>query len=396
MKLSDFMDENKKNLITTGQYLKDLLQLIPVFIFLSCLLLWLYLRDIHRLDLFIPSLSNISNAMPILFSLILFTLDFIKPTLPLLLLILLKPLNKHPTNNDSIKLLIIIPISIMCFFCVLYTSVFIIEKQKIEITSEILSLLSYSLSIITITMVVTFIMGVNYQNIVHRSSIIIVTFISIYLYSYSSKYTTQLFIHIGTWVDLVYVIAMLTFIAMCNYFPVLYIIKIFNDNKPSNLFLLNFTPIILILPGLLLPPFRMYMLQRTMINIGISNWCSNYYRVNEKDYSASLFPKKYWHTTIIENNPSQYFILAQAPFYLGSNLLLCPENSRAIYLMKMTMDFKISKNERIMKRIKAAKMFQQCFVFDAKKTEKSNTTFINEIDGDELQNDNDCAPIKLH
>lgn len=117
--------------------------------------------------------------MPILFSLILFTLDFIKPTLPLLLLILLKPLNKHPTNNDSIKLLIIIPISIMCFFCVLYTSVFIIEKQKIEITSEILSLLSYSLSIITITMVVTFIMGVNYQNIVHRSSIIIVTFIYI-------------------------------------------------------------------------------------------------------------------------------------------------------------------------------------------------------------------------
>ncbi|HFQ2089935.1 TPA: hypothetical protein ACHP1R_005612, partial [Raoultella ornithinolytica] len=143
---------------SSGTIIKNVIQLIPVFIFLSCVLLWLHLKAIYRLDLFMPSMTNISNVVPVILSFFLYIIKLLLPSIPLLFVpFLFRNDTEHNNLKLSAKLALTVLSSLTVFAISIPSIAFIFSLQKINPSHYMMTTLTINMALTAL--IIYFIVG---------------------------------------------------------------------------------------------------------------------------------------------------------------------------------------------------------------------------------------------
>ncbi|HIC1652396.1 TPA: hypothetical protein ACW0IK_002093 [Klebsiella variicola] len=368
--------------------LKIAIQLTPIAIILSCILLWVYLHEIYRLDLFMPSLKNPSNVIPVFLSFMYYISYQALPSTPFFLILIINKRKNEKTKITTSQFLFYFILSFFGFALFIFfvnrlsTHIIFINTNKSYILIA-LTLLTF------ITLALTSIKK-NRSKISNKIFIFTLLSISICIFytlnddiinSYDGEYLSSLFF-------IFFSILLYTF---CSLSPSVYIVtSLIDDKKPDFKTLFMILALAIILPMLFSPNILSRAIQKTMINIGISNWCVNVYRLSKNDYAPILFPQKYWFTRTRKEDKDHFFINATAPFSLGEKTLVCPSYIRDIYDQRLVLNADSTYKRREIKNHFINQTFQQCFVLKADEIDRSNTTFFNILNEREMKDTSNC------
>ncbi|WP_434669137.1 hypothetical protein ACMYSO_02680 [Klebsiella sp. B345] len=364
---------------SSGSIIKNAIQLIPVFIFLSCVLLWLHLKGIYRLDLFMPSMTNIANVVPVILSFFLYTIKLLIPSIPLLLVPFLFRKNTEKSNTQlPIRLALAILLA-LTFFAVSIPSIAFIFNMK-GISPDYYMMTTLAMNIALTALIIKFIIG--FSETLKSLALIVIICTSMKI----SFRTMQSLLEqiVGAQANTFIPITMLFVIyILCIFTPAITYIYSSIKNSHINIKLLSVAFMLLIVPMSLIKEVNAYAIEKTMISIGIADWCVNTYRVNGTKYSSEIFPAEHWNTKTIKDN-SHFYISATAPFNLGDKVLLCPEYINTNYKSTILINFNENKEEKKVFMRLVRKQFQNCFIFNPLDINKSNTTFTNILDARQL------------
>ncbi len=370
---------------------KLFLVFIPLLIIPSSIILWKYLYDIGRLDLFTLSINNSANLLSILILFVaLFTLLAFLLVAPGFLLAIgvnqlgsksLEKINK-PVHIITISVItLILNITSITYMALktqngtqLLIVFFIIMFFSFILTCGLIKRKEYNFCYKKEN-------KIQWDMFKTRGSILYFTTISNLMFL-GFTYTLLLSFSKGnTPFSIFHSIIYFIIIACSSYIPGLYFIykKINSKNVKlkSFIYLTLTTPLVL---SLLMPNVISVFCDRAMKLSGISDWSAHYYAIDEKHYPPKLFPETVWGTTTKGDIPNTFFITATKPLKLGSNTLLCPTTLLDIRSSALKFDFDYIdsyKKDYIINLLK--EMSKSCFIFDSSSIEQTDTTFSNTL-----------------
>lgn len=360
--------------------LKYLAQLVPVAIILSCIILWLYLRGIDRLDLFPSSLKNPNNSIGVLLAFLHLMVSLVLPSIPLLSVLYCKGDNSSSTQKYITVLLSSFAIIFICSLLLFFTIPFTIHASAIPI------IIPFTI-VATITIIFY---SLNFSKEFLHKRIIIILSILLSLYLFPGSITTLLQILDGHSVKaLAYIIFRSLFFSLFIYLPVFYFLirKMNNENPLGNSMLLAL-PFIPLLSILFFNNLMTVTLSKLMSEAGITNWYCYTYRIDSHKYSPAEFQENRWNTKRITND--HFLITASNPFTLDNKTLLCPGYLTAAYINSTIVNIDIPENKRRENKNIANRLFQHCFVFDNNYIDRNETATLSDFDVKNLATGNQC------
>lgn len=115
------------------EFLKKIVQMSPLMIIPSCILLWSYLNSIGRLDLFTQSLTNPTNLLPLIASFILFAgiflLIMLVPSMPFYVYYISMDSDIFKNIKSPLALLLTLVFGMACFIFIFFTLVIFLPKN---------------------------------------------------------------------------------------------------------------------------------------------------------------------------------------------------------------------------------------------------------------------------
>lgn len=370
---------------SSGTIIKNVIQLIPVFIFLSCVLLWLHLKAIYRLDLFMPSMTNISNVVPVILSFFLYIIKLLLPSIPLLFVpFLFRNDTEHNNLKLSAKLALTVLSSLTVFAISIPSIAFIFSLQKINPSHYMMTTLTINMALTAL--IIYFIVGFREKIKVVILLAIIWSSMRISFRAIQSLLEQIVGANAKTFIPIT---ALFIIYILCIFAPAIAYIYSSIKNNHINIKLLAFALMFLILPMSLIREVNAYTIEKTMVSIGIADWCVNTYRVNGGKYSSETFPAEHWNTRKITDN-NHFYISATAPFNLRDKILLCPEYININYRSIMFINFNENKEDKNIFRRLVRNQFQSCFIFNSSDIDKANTAFTNILETSQLPPEEKC------
>ncbi|HAT1636799.1 TPA: hypothetical protein I8Y13_003003 [Raoultella planticola] len=380
-------DENStinKMINTSNQTIKTVIQLTPVFIFLSCVLLWLHLKEINRLDLFMSSMTNISSVIPIILSFFLYILTLLKPSIPLLIIPFLFRKTHKTAIDITVKLSLAIMMSLLTFAISIPSFAYLFYKLGLQAHYYMATLLAFNIA--TTAVIMYFVL--RSERI--ENKIIIVVMVCIAMkFSFNALFPLLNQLRETTPDAFFSITLTLSIYIFCIFTPAtVYLYSSIKNDRP-NLRLLTLSLMFLIVPMSFIKEINSYTIEKTMISIGIADWCVNTYRINSSKYSKEIFPNEYWDTKM-KTTDNHFYISATAPFHLGDKILLCPEYLSANYIKTLMINYNITKKDRGISKRLVRNQFQSCFIFNSADVDKSNTAFSNIVEVSQLPEQDKC------
>lgn len=358
------------------EFLKKIVQMSPLMIIPSCILLWSYLNSIGRLDLFTQSLTNPTNLLPLIASFILFAgiflLIMLVPSMPFYVYYISMDSDIFKNIKSPLALLLTLVFGMACFIFIFFTLVIFLPKNVPLFIWLSILILCFFLTLLSIN---------NSPGIKKLISIRLAVF-ALFLFSmlYSSiplgilityyEASTNQSVFYACIYILVMILSGFTPVSYCLYQKINY--KVINKNILIGTFVFA-----LAIPMLMIDNLLSYSINKAMSNIGVSDWRPHAYYINSSLYDHAMFPAQYWDTK--EFFKGGFFITAVKPFSLGDSVLLCPT-----YLIEMRdMTFKEDLDEEKLSeenhKFLLKDMAQKCFVFSSREVKQSDTTFSNTL-----------------
>ncbi|HED2154847.1 TPA: hypothetical protein R4X78_001206 [Klebsiella variicola subsp. variicola] len=370
---------------SSGTIIKNVIQLLPVFIFLSCILLWLHLKAIYRVDLFMPSMTNISNVVPVILSFFLYIIKLLIPSIPFLFVPFLF---KKDTEDNDLKLPTKLAITLILSFTVFAISIpsiaFVFSLQKVNPSHYMMTILTINMALTAL--VIYIILGFRKKIKSVMLLILIWSSMKISFRAIQSLLEQIVGANAKTFIPIT---GLFIIYILCIFAPAIAYIYSSIKNDYINIKPLAFALMFLILPISLIREINAYTIEKTMVSIGIADWCVNTYRINGVKYSSETFPAEHWNTRKIKDN-SHFYISATAPYNLGDKILLCPEYININYRSIMFINFNENKEDQKIFRRLVRNQFQNCFIFNSSDIDKANTAFTNILETSQLPSEEKC------
>lgn len=382
MKSIHHIGQNKKIVKTILGIITGGLQLSPILLIPACLLLWWYLNSINRMDLFIPSLANLSNLIPIVLSFANYIIGSTLMAYPLLVYLLLPKENERANKRNVLYFVFIVGLLPFIYFSAILT----VAKFKLTVILG----MQGSVVILSFMFAVVVLLSAGFvgdrrdrhDTLYLKVSVILILFLSVLLIAPSlsgliepmnSRKFTSYSMMVGVLCGFVFL----------SYLPFVYLIYVMRVGAVVNIvFAFAIIPMYLLSPVFALPNVALHVLTKKMEKIGVVDWNSHLYHVNSVKYSSGIFPPDLWKTKEIEDGEKKkvFFIHAVRPFYLGQLSLLCPDDLAGVFDKVATYNWDDSSESRESANETMRNFFQKCFVFESEFIKQSDSTFSLKLD----------------
>lgn len=356
------------------------MQLFPILIVPSCMLLWWYLHKINRMDLFIPSLTHLTNIIPILLSFVNYVFKLVIVGFPLLVYFILPSDKNISAQRNAMCFIALVFLSI----CVYFFTLMFFQKYEIPrvfnmpLLCVLFPCVFLSISLMTFTLIKG--NGDLCNQLFFKGSIILIVFLSLLLIYHSFRH---LIIYSEGYSFAAFILMNLYFIwfVVSAYSPVLYFVyKKQSGGEINEAIVLGLLPVVLLAPSFAVPSVAFRMLTETMISIGVVDWNTHVYHIDSTKYSQDMFPELFWQTKVDADGGKGFFIWATRPFYLGDASLLCPKELTEPVNELLINKFGDDPDTRKSVEKKTRRMFQKCFVFESELAKQSDSTFSKSLD----------------
>lgn len=324
---------------------KIIINLIPYMTIVSGVIIWAYLKNIGRMDLFVDALSLNAGLVSLLFSaLFLSAFISIALVLPSYILILFKINNN--TNDSRLSsatpvISLLFSIAFLCLVFLPYTG-FVerwINGYKFSIESIIFIILIAIVIICCISTIINYDFSnknsklkVFFKEVAYTTLNIFILFISIL----SISIPVGLLLRASKGEDTASILFALLFMIIFVFFTFLPAMVFYRDiekqriNKldesvSKNIRNCSFTVIFSIFSiTFIFPGISTVFVYSSLSSIGLIDKKPHYFKVSGENYKPAMFPASIWKTQTPSDMGNDFYIKGANLFSAGSTNLICP------------------------------------------------------------------------
>lgn len=324
---------------------KIIINLIPYMTIVSGVIIWAYLKNIGRMDLFVDALSLNAGLVSLLFSaLFLSAFISIALVLPSYILILFKINNN--TNDSRLSsatpvISLLFSIAFLCLVFLPYTG-FVerwINGYKFSIESIIFIILIAIVIICCISTIINYDFSnknsklkVFFKEVAYTTLNIFILFISIL----SISIPVGLLLRASKGEDTASILFALLFMIIFAFFTFLPAMVFYRDiekqriNKldesvSKNIRNCSFTVIFSIFSiTFIFPGISTVFVYSSLSSIGLIDKKPHYFKVSGENYKPAMFPASIWKTQTPSDMGNDFYIKGANLFSAGSTNLICP------------------------------------------------------------------------
>lgn len=324
---------------------KIIINLIPYMTIVSGVIIWAYLKNIGRMDLFVDALSLNAGLVSLLFSaLFLSAFISIALVLPSYILILFKINNN--TNDSRLSsatpvISLLFSIAFLCLVFLPYTG-FVerwINGYKFSIESIIFIILIAIVIICCISTIINYDFSnknsklkVFFKEVAYTTLNVFILFISIL----SISIPVGLLLRASKGEDTASILFALLFMIIFVFFTFLPAMVFYRDiekqriNKldesvSKNIRNCSFTVIFSIFSiTFIFPGISTVFVYSSLSSIGLIDKKPHYFKVSGENYKPAMFPASIWKTQTPSDMGNDFYIKGANLFSAGSTNLICP------------------------------------------------------------------------